>query len=70
MFPVAPKWSKASNTINQQEFNSLVAIWKAASLRPFQILEDNGLQRVIDFASSVDGILELPSININKNVMN
>ena len=57
------KTEKEANAANQKEFSKLVVEWVASSVRPFMISEDAGLQKLCDFAGSVDGRLKLPSQN-------
>ena len=65
-YPKQVKRVKVATKADQQHFNKLVARWTACSLRPFSICEDEELQRLIDFATQVDGSLKLPSRNTNK----
>jgi hypothetical protein len=48
----------------------LSTLWTCSSLRPFMVTEDEYLQEMISFSSSVNGALKLPSCNLNrKNIM-
>ena len=57
---------KMATNVNQKQMELLSAMWTATSLRPFKAVEDNFLQQMIDFASSTDGKLKLPSRNLNR----
>ena len=65
-FPREVKKAKILMKADQEHFTKLVARWTACSLRPFSICEDEELQELIDFATTVDGQLKLPSRNCNK----
>ena len=67
--PKAPKdikRAKPATKADQAHFTDLVARWTSCSLSPFSIVEDKGLQDLIDFATSVNGPLKLPSRDANK----
>ena len=49
-----------------EEFHRLVAVWTGKSLQPFAVTEDETLQDVITYASSVSNNLTLPSEDTNK----
>ena len=66
-FPTKQKIAKqTASAPNQKQFNKLVALWTALSLRPFSISEDAKLQEVIQFAANVEGQITMPSRNSNK----
>ena len=66
-FHSAPsKKMKMATNVNQKQMELLSAMWTATSLRPFKAVEDNFLQQMIDFASSTNGKLKLPSRNLNR----
>ena len=57
------KTEKEASAANQKKFSNLVVEWVVSSVRLFMISEDAGLQKLCDFAGTVDGRLKLPSRN-------
>ena len=64
-----PKVKKMASKPNQEHLHKLVAEWTAKSLRPFSIVEDEKLQEIITFVSSIDGNIQLPTRNTNKKIL-